>query len=244
VTERVFLRLVCIALLTAKAVQPATAQVQYPWVYPGDFRERVRQADLVASGTIRSTVPSSTRVVDGVDLTGNSASIEVDRIFKGQESDRTVHFLWFSPAPVEGGGVIYSGPPLARFVAGRRYLAFLRREAAGYVVTMPVYQIEVPLAPASPLNVSDVSVLPDEIRDSEIARELESAALSIGPPAPGTTGLAAIYFPYVVDLIGGCAKPFLEHFAASRSNELRGAAQQWLKLLVDKHMHCETSTYH
>jgi hypothetical protein len=77
-------------------------------------------------------------------------------------------------------------------------------------------------------------VLPDDVRDSEIARELESAALSIGPPAPGTTGFAANYFPYVVDLIGGCAKPFLQHFAASPSNELRGAAQRWLKLLVDK----------
>lgn len=227
-----------------EAIQPFNAQVRYPWVYPGDFRERVRQADLVASGTIRSTAPGSTRVVDGVDLTSNQASIAVDRIFKGQASDRTMHFLWFSPAPVEGGGVLYSGPPLAKFVSGQRLMVFLRKDVTGYVVIMPVYQIEVPLAPASPLNVSDVSVLPDEIRGSEIARELESAALSIGPPAPGTTGLAATYFPYVVDLIGGCAKPFLQHFAALPSNELRGAAQRWLRLLVDKHMHCEATTYH
>jgi len=242
--KRAFVWLVLLASFTVEAIQPFNAQVQYPWVYPGDFRERVRQADLVASGTIRSTVPSSTRVVDGVDLTSNSASIEVDRIFKGQASGRTVHFLWFSPAPAEGGGVIYSGPPLANFVAGQRLMVFLRKDVTGYVVILPVYQIEVPLAPASPVNVSDVSVLPDDVRDSEIARELESAALSIGPPAPGTTGFAANYFPYVVDLIGGCAKPFLQHFAASPSNELRGAAQRWLKLLVDKHMSCATSTYH
>ena len=86
-------------------------------------------------------------------------------------------------------------------------------------------------------------MLPDGIRDSEIAGELESAALAIGPPLPGTTGLAATYFPYVVDLTGGCAKAFLQHFAASPSGELRGAAQRWLRFLSGKNMRCEAKTY-
>jgi hypothetical protein len=90
VTKRVFLRLVCIALLTAEAVQPTTAQVRYPWVYPGNFRERVRQADLVVSGTIGSTVFKNTRVVDGVEVTSNRASIAVDRVFKGSAYDPTL----------------------------------------------------------------------------------------------------------------------------------------------------------
>jgi hypothetical protein len=182
-------------------------------------------------------------VVDGVEVTSNTASITVDRVFKGDAYDPKLYFFWYSPAPVLGG-VIYSGPPLARFVAGRRYLAFLRKEAAGYVVTMPVYQIEVPLARPSPRNLRDVSVLPDDERDSEIARELETAALSIDPPPPGVTGWAAVYFPYVVDLIGGCAKPFLQHFAASPSKDLRDTAQRWLTFLADKQMRCETATYH
>jgi hypothetical protein len=87
-------------------------------------------------------------------------------------------------------------------------------------------------------------VLPDDVLDSEIARELETAALSIGPPTPGITGWAVVYFPYVVDLIGGCAKPFFQHFAASPSKDLRNFAQRWLTLLVDKQMRCETATYH
>lgn len=210
---------------------------------PGNFRERITQADLVVSGTIVSTVPSSTRVVDGVDLRSNQVSIEVDRVFKGRATDRTMHFVWFSPAPIKGGGVIYSGPPLAKFVAGQRFMVFLRKDARTYVVIMPVYRIEVPLAPASSRNVADVSLLPDEIRDSEIAEELESAALAIAPPAPGTTGLAATYFPYVVDLIGGCAQAFLQHFAASPSGELRRAAQGWLRLLADKNMRCEANRH-
>jgi hypothetical protein len=39
---------------------------QYPWIYPGDFNERLAHADLVVSGTIDSTVPDRTRMVDGV----------------------------------------------------------------------------------------------------------------------------------------------------------------------------------
>ena len=179
VMKTVLLPLLFVSLLTAEMVQPAAAQVKYPWVYPGNFRERVTQADLVVSGTIVSTVPSGPRVVDQVELTSNQASIEVDRVFKGQASDRTTHFVWFSPAPIKGGGVIYSGPPLAKFVAGQRFMVFLRKDATTYVVIMPVYQIEVPLAPVSSRNVADVSVLPDGIRDSEIAGELESAALAI-----------------------------------------------------------------
>jgi len=238
VNKKAFVRLRLAALFTIGLVQPFNAQLQYPWVYPGNFRERVKHADLVASGMIRSTVSGATRVVDGVNLTSNHTTIEIDRIFKGHASERRLRFLWFSPAPVKGG-VLYSGPPLAKFVTGQRVMVFLSKGVTGYTVGMPLYQIEVPLAPASPLDVSNVSVLPDKIRDSEIARELESAALSIGPPAPGTTGLAATYFPHVVDLIGGCAKPFLQHYTASQSKELRDAAQGWVTLIMRKHMDCQ-----
>ena len=242
-SKTVLLRLICIALLAAEAVQPATSQVRYPWVYPGNFRERVKQADLVVSGTIGSTVPKTTRVVDGVEVTSNRASIAVDRVFKGGAYDPTLYFVWYSPASVSGG-VVYSGPPFARFVAGKRYLVFLRKEAAGYVVTVAPQSGTPAFAPASPLNLRDISVLPDDVRDSEIAQELETAALSIDPPAPGVTGWAAVYFPYVVDLSGGCAKPFLQHLPASPSKALRDVAQRWLALLVDKHMRCKAATYH
>jgi hypothetical protein len=72
----------------------------------------------------------------------------------------------------------------------------------------------------------------------EIANELEVVASSFPEPAPGLTGEAARYFPYVVDLVGGCAEQFLQHFAASRSNELRVAAQNWLAVLANRGLHC------
>jgi hypothetical protein len=219
--------------------------VRYPWVYPGDFNDRVRGADLVVSGTTRSTVPQRTRVVDGVEVMVNEATIQIDRVFKGQVAQRDVKFAWFSPAPVSGsGGVIYSGPPLADFRQNRRYLVFLRSDATSYVVTMPIYQLEVQLAPASPAKMSNVSPLPKEIQDREMAQELETAALSVPPPRPGVTGEAALYFPYVVDLIGGCAEPFLRHFTRLQSKELREAAQRWLALLIEKRSTCNGEVPH
>ena len=88
-------------------------------------------------------------------------------------------------------------------------------------------------APAPSAELSDLSQASDNLRQEEIAQELETAALSFPKPGPGTTGEAAIYFPYVIDLIGRCAEPFLWHFAASQSKELRGAAKRWLAFLAN-----------
>jgi hypothetical protein len=240
-TNRVFLQLVCIALLAAEAAKPVTSQARDPLACGGDFRERVKQADLVVSGTIRSTIPEVMLAVDRVDVTSNRASIEVDRVFKGEVRGRMLDFVWFSPPPDVNA---YAGPPLANFATGMRFLVFLREDVTGYVVTIPLCQVEVLLAPASALKLPDMSAVPEDIRYSEIARELETAAFSIEPPAPGVAGYAVHYFPYVIDLVGGCARPFLQHFAESPSRELRDVAQRWLTLLFDKKMRCEAPTIH
>lgn len=233
----------CLAvlLLTAGAPEPVSAQsVRYPWTYPGNVNQRIRNADVVIGGTIVSTTSEHTRILDGVEVMANQANIRIDRIFKGLVQAGELPFRWFSPAPVSGRGVIASLPPLARFRKGDRYLVFLRRTRTEYVVTVPIYAIEVPLAAAAPSRILDLSQAPEQVRRSEIAQELETAALSIAKPDPGVTGEAAIYFPYVVDLIGGCAEPFLRHFAESQSRELAGEAQRWLAFLAGKHLHCDT----
>ena len=216
------------------------SQVRYPWVYPGDFNERLARADLVVSGTIASTVPDKLRIVDGVKVSGNEAEIRVDRVFKGEAKSATMHFLWYSPAPA-CGGVVYSGPPFADFKPKVRYLVFLRQNSNGYVVTIPIYEMEVRLARPGSAVFRDLSQVPISERKSEIAKEIEAAALSVPHPAPGVTGDAARYFPYVVDLIGGCAEPFLRHFAVSRSKELRAAAQNWLAFVVNKGLRCSSA---
>jgi hypothetical protein len=120
-------------------------------------------------------------------------------------------------------------------------LVFLRRDPRDFVVTIPIYAIEAKLAAQQSGALSDLSQVPPADRNFEIAKELETAALSLPEPPPGMTGEAAAYFPSVVDLIGGCAKPFLRHFAASRSKELRAAEQNWLALLVNKGLRCPKS---
>lgn len=214
--------------------------MRYPWIYPGNFNQRIRDADVVISGIIVSTARENTQILDGVEVMVNHANIRIDRVFKGYVKPGVLAFRWFSPAPMSGSGVIASLPPLAHFRRGDRYLVFLRRAQSGYVVTMPIYAIDVRLAAAIPSRLSDLSQAPEQVRRSEIAQELETAALSIPRPAPGVTGEAVMYFPQVVDLIGGCAKPFLRHFAESQSRELAGEAQRWLAFLADKHLHCNT----
>jgi hypothetical protein len=61
----------------------AAAQGSLPWVFPGDFRERLRISDLVVSGTIQETVQAGNRIVDGTKVTANVARLRVDRVFQG-----------------------------------------------------------------------------------------------------------------------------------------------------------------
>ena len=231
----------CLLLsLTAGTSQPGNAQsVRYPWIYPGNFNQRISNADVVISGAIVSTAPGHIRTLDGVQVLSNQAKIRIDRVFKGYVKPGVLPFRWFSPAPVSGG-VIASLPPLARFRNGERYVVFLRRSQSGYAVTMPIYAIDVPLAPATSGRLSDLSQAPEQVRRSAIAQELETAALSLPKPGPGVTGEAATYFPYVVDLVGGCAEPLLRHFAGSASRELAGEAQRWLALLAQKRLRCKS----
>ncbi len=46
-----------------------------PWVFPGDFRERLRMSDLVVAGTIERTSADAVRTVDGVEVAANIARL-------------------------------------------------------------------------------------------------------------------------------------------------------------------------
>jgi hypothetical protein len=115
----------------------------------------------------------------------------------------------------------------------------LRRQGDDWVVSIPLYALEFALAPPSSSSVlNNLSETPWSTRSQAIAEELETAALALPRPEPGTTGFAPVYFPAVFDLIGGCAKPFFRSFLSSPSPELRAAAQRWLTLVEDKKLTC------
>jgi hypothetical protein len=225
---------------TNKAVtaqQHRPIQRKYPWLFPGDFNQRVSDADLVVAGIIRSTSASGKRTVDGVELTANVAEIDVDRVFKGQR-ETVVRFTWFTFPPMSGG-IVYSGPPISNLRIESRYLIFLRKRDDGWAVTIPLWALEVKLAPARPTGaLLDLTQVPEQTRNQAMAEELETAALRMPKPAPGVTGEAAMYFPWVFDLVGGCGESFFRLFLSSDSKELREASQNWLALLINKHSRC------
>lgn len=223
---------------------PAPAQIrqiQMPWTFPGDFRERLRISDVVVSGTIEHTSTAGVQTVDHVELVGNVARLRVDRVFQGSAKGE-VPFVWYTLyVPPTDGSFVSSLPPTANFRPHERYLIFLKQSASGWVVAMPLYAIEVKLAPTPPSGaMDDLSQAPTDKRYEALAQELETAALLIPAPPPGLTGEAAIYFPAIFDLVGACAEPFYRRFLSSPSPELRREALIWLQLIESRQMTCNT----
>src|SRR5438270_5193748 len=54
-----------------------------PWIFPGDFRERLRISDLVVSRTIEDTSALGVQNVDHTELAGNVAHLRIGRVFRG-----------------------------------------------------------------------------------------------------------------------------------------------------------------
>jgi len=163
-------------------------------------------------------------------------------LFQGNAGGNEVRFTWFTLRweATGKGGFGYSGPPLADFRPGKRYLVFLRRARSGWEVAMPVYAIEEELAAAPPRgSICDLLQAPLRQRYHELAEELEDAALALPAPPPGMTGEATLYFPSVFDLLGGCAEPFYYRFLSSPSPEPRSEASTWLELIRSRHLVCK-----
>lgn len=222
------------------------ASAALPWVYPGDIRDRLKMSDVVVSGFITNTSSVAVESVDGTELDAQTAHLHVDRTFKGKvASAADLSFTWFRLHPKDGKGFAYAGPPLSNFEEGKRYLIFLKSEGDHWVVSLPLYAIEVELGSTPPPYASpDVSGAAPFQRDSAIAEELEAAALAVPPPAPGTTGMAITYFSPIFDLLGGCAEDFYEQFKTSPIPALQKSATEWVEIIQSRRLTCTTSNDH
>ncbi len=147
------------ALLLGALLTPQTS-TSLPWVFPGDFLERLRMSDLVVSGTVKGTSCTGSKVVDGVRVTANVAHVRIDRVFQGTAAGKELPFTWFTPDISCEGGYVWDGPPVADFVLGGRYLVFLKRTRSGWAVAMPLYAIEEELAALPRGALSDLSRVP------------------------------------------------------------------------------------
>ena len=236
------MRSVVAAVFLLSTVIPAMAQIRVPWIFPGNFGDRLRISDAVVSGMIEDTSETGVQTVDHIELLANIARVRVDRVFQGS-AGAELQFVWYKlyVPPASSGGVVGSLPPLADFRAHERYLVFLKHGTTGWVVAMPLYAIEFKLAGAPPAGaMADLSQATTDQRDEALAQELETAALRLPAPQAGLTGEAVTYFPAVFDLLGGCAEPFYRRFLSSSSPELRRAALNWVQLIQSRKMTCKT----
>jgi hypothetical protein len=228
----------CVSLVAI--VLLAQGSVSLPWVYPGDFGGRLRISDLVVAGTIAQTSIVGVRTVGGVQVTGHTATVQIDRVFQGNAKRERLSFSWFTPHSLGGMGFAYSGPPVAQFQVGTRYLIFLKRVPSGWEVAMPVYGIEMELEAAAPRgSIPNLSHAPEEQKYRELAEELENAALALPTPPSGSTGKAVLYFSPIFDILGACAQPFYRRFLSSPSPPLRDEASRWLEIIRSRHLECK-----
>lgn len=222
----------------------ASMQARSTPVFPGNFRDRFRLSDAVVSGIVLPTSQTGTQTVNDSEIASKAAThlacVRIDRLFQGNVSTPELQFTWFSPYwQNHSGNYIYAGPPLAAFDVGKRYLIFLKRTGSRWEVAIPFYALEVQLAPRMPRDAgTDLSRLPLAQRYVSVAQELEAAALAQPPPASGTTGMAALTFPWLFDLLGACAQPLYRHFLSVPSPELRNAALSSLKFSESRHSNC------
>jgi len=91
------------ATLLLAAMVAAQVSASLPWVFPGDFRERLRMSGLVVSGTIEETIQAGRHTVDGTKVMANVARLRVDRVFQGNAEGNEVRFTWFTLRWETGG---------------------------------------------------------------------------------------------------------------------------------------------
>lgn len=205
-----------------------------PLAYLG-LDQRLSYSDLVCSATIMDTSRTRETLAANSSVTReNLARADVDSVFKGQLTSAMITFRWYS-WPAGPGGYVYAGPPLADLRSGRRYLLFLRGDdATGWRVTVPMYQLEIPLASQPAANAHfrlDASGFADADRNRQLAEELAAAARFVEPQ--GDTADVYSYFAWIAQLLGKQAIPVLRPFLESANTLLRYFAADRLAHLND-----------
>jgi hypothetical protein len=191
--------------------------------------QRIAHSELVCSATIvDNQLTGRTMNFGSLTTAENLALADVDSVFKGKLTTSTVAFHWYSwPAPedpsVTPHGYAYAGPPLANLRSRTRYLLFLRSDGAdAWSVAVPVYELEVLLAPRPDASLSphyDSSTLTERERNRELAQEFANAARFVEPQ--GEAGNVAVYFEWINQLLGKDAVPFIIPFLRSATIRLR-----------------------
>lgn len=206
-----------------------------PFNYEPSLAKRIIYSGVVCSATIVSTHKLATKkVIGGSERNEYIAEATVDKVFKGTLGSPQIAFRYydFSSHPTE-----YFGPPIAFFEKESRYLIFLNHTGHDLEVAVPVWQMEIALAPRSQSNLaSDLS------SPTGIADELFYAVRA----RPKTIGRSAShYFSWAEEVIGkDGAILAVEPFLASDDELVKYQAAWWLSFrrLNDSVMNALVST--
>jgi hypothetical protein len=146
------------AMLILCVTPCALAQIAAPTTparYLPSIQQRWDASDLVCIGD--ASAPTQTGLIqniDGRDRDQLSAQIEIESCFKGDRpKSLEIRVLGDDVVAAKdtGHGYGYSGPPTGFLSKGRNLLFLRRKDAPGdFVVTIPVYQTNIPLADSRP----------------------------------------------------------------------------------------------
>jgi hypothetical protein len=198
----------------------AISQELTPNKFLPQIRERERYSEIICSATIVKTSPAGNEVrLRGQEVSQWSAVAHVDDLFKGTLDPKTIEFKYYGYIAPPGVPDTLT-PPTANFRPGVRYVLFLKRHDLDFEVAIPVYEMEIQLAPEPP-TLGESNSEPDIALAKELVFAIQSAPTTIGR-------LAATYFSWAEELIGKQAIPLVEPFLNSSDPLVRYQAAWWL----------------
>jgi hypothetical protein len=179
--------------------------------------ERKQYAEIVCSATVVETHTTGSPVrLQGKDRSQRIAVADVDHVFKGTLDRQRIEFKYYGYIPPKGVAEDLD-IPTANFLAGTRYLIFLKRMGSGLEVAVRPYRIEIAIAPSAPAGAR-----PNADTDVGLANELIYAIQA------GITRFPSRYFDWTEELIGKETVGRVEPFLNSSDPEVRYGAAWWL----------------
>lgn len=208
---------------------------QVPFAYEPSLAKRVSYSDVVCSATITKTEKTGiTRTIGGKKRNEFIAEAEIGQVFKGALSGRSVRVRYFDYGVFPTSDFI--SPPLASLEVHSRYILFLKTFEDALEVAVPVWQMEIPLAPRPTSEIGSVS--------PSLSGMAEELFYSIKTGPHSIRKMADHYFSWAEEVDGPSAIPNVSRFLNSDDALIRYQAAWWLSFrdLTAPVMHVLTET--
>jgi len=193
---------------------------------------RIQHSEVVAAGRVEAVRQTNTYAYRGSTRYQDVVvDLSVDTVFYGElEGDfLSLVIRRIAPEPKRSGawGYLYTGPPLAEYRVGRRYLVFLRRELPEVFVPLdPVQLTEIELS--YKFSLAPLSADADEsARRQAIADELMQRLRTMTAEEVDYSSIA-----FIRELLNQDAEPLLRELLQHPQARFRINAAEWLHQLV------------